>query len=62
MIMKGCVQWNPVYGWEDFALRGDQTQTARSVGQILTHWATGAPDSEGSLSTLVNLYLYLHLF
>ena len=21
VIMKGCVQWNTVYGWEDFALR-----------------------------------------
>ena len=22
MIMKGFVQWNPVYGWEEFASRG----------------------------------------
>ena len=26
MIMKGCVQWNPVYGWEDFASSGDRTR------------------------------------
>ena len=26
MIMKGCVQWNPVYGWEDFASSEDQTR------------------------------------
>ena len=22
MIMEGFVQWNPVYGWEEFASRG----------------------------------------
>ena len=21
MKMKGCVQWNPVYGWKDFCLK-----------------------------------------
>ena len=26
MIMKGYVQWNQVYGWEDFASSKDQTQ------------------------------------
>ena len=41
--MKSCVQWNFVYSWEDFASSGDRTQTARSVGQRLTYWATGAP-------------------
>ena len=41
MIMKGCVQWNSVYGWEDFASSGDRTRAPRSVGQRLTHgtWA-----------------------
>ena len=43
MIMKGCVQWNSVYGWEDFTSSEDRTRSARSVGQRLTHWATGAP-------------------
>ena len=43
LIMKGCVQWNYVYGWEDFASSRDQTRSARSVGQGLTHWAIGAP-------------------
>ena len=43
MIMKGCVQWNSVYGWEDFSSSEDQTRSTRSVGQRLTHWATGAP-------------------
>ena len=28
---------------EDFASSGDRTWSARSVGQRLTHWATGAP-------------------
>ena len=42
-IMKDCVQWNPVYGWEDFALSRAQLATTRSVGQRLTHWAIGAP-------------------
>ena len=43
MIMKGCVQWNSVYGWEDFTSSEDLTRSARSVGQRLTHWAAGAP-------------------
>ena len=25
-IMKGCVQWNPAYGWEEFASSGAQTE------------------------------------
>ena len=37
LIMKGCVQWNFVNGREDFASSGDQTRSARSVGQRLTH-------------------------
>ena len=41
-IMKVCVKWNPVYCREDFALSGLELGTARSVGQRLTHWATGA--------------------
>ena len=42
-IMKGCVQWNSVYGREDFTSSEDRTQSARSVGKRLTHWATRAP-------------------
>ena len=38
LIMKGCVQWNSVNGREDFASSRDQTRSARSVGQRLTHW------------------------
>ena len=53
MIMKGCVQWNSVYGWEDFTSSEDRTWSARSVGQRLTHWATGAPVA------LENIYIYL---
>ena len=26
MIMKSCVQWKPVYGWQDFASSGARTQ------------------------------------
>ena len=33
MIMKDCVQRNPVYGLEDLAWNGARTQTARSVDQ-----------------------------
>ena len=33
LIMKSCVQWNS----------GDRTRSARSVGQRLTLWVTGAP-------------------
>ena len=47
MIMKGCVQWNSVYGWEDFTSSEDWTPSARSVSQHLTHWATGVPRSPG---------------
>ena len=43
LILKGCEQWNSVFGWEDIASSGDQTQSARSIGQRLTHWATRAP-------------------
>ena len=43
--MKGSVQCNPVYGWEDFTSSEDRTQSARSVGQRLTHCATGLLDS-----------------
>ena len=43
--MKGCVQLSSILGWEDFALSEDRTRSARSVGQRLTHWATGAPAS-----------------
>ena len=37
IIMKGCVQWNSVYSGEDFTSSEDRTQSARSVGQHLTH-------------------------
>ena len=30
LIMKGCVQWNSIYGSEDFALSRDRTRSARS--------------------------------
>ena len=30
-------QQSSIYGWEDFALSGDQTRSGRSVGQRLTH-------------------------
>ena len=43
LIMKGCVQWNSVYGGEDFTSREDRTWSARSVGQRLTHRTTGVP-------------------
>ena len=49
MIMKGCVQWNSVYGWEDFPSSEDRTRSARAVGQRLTHWATGAPPVQKQL-------------
>ena len=43
MIMKGCAQWNPVYSCEEYSpWVGLKLGTARSVGQCLTHWGTGA--------------------
>ena len=50
MIMKGCVQWNSVYGWDDFTSSEDRTRSARSVGQRLTYWATGTPYKVENLS------------
>ena len=32
--MKDCLQWNPVYGWEDFASKEDRR---------ISRPATGAP-------------------
>ena len=26
VIMKDCVQWNLVYGWKDYRLKGSRTQ------------------------------------
>ena len=49
LIMKGSMQWSSIYGWENFAWGGDQTQSARSVSQPLTHWATGARGMEVEL-------------
>ena len=37
MIMKGCVQWNPVYSLENSPRAGLELGTARSVGQSFTH-------------------------
>ena len=36
-IMKGCVQWNPVYVEKILPRAGIKLRTARSVGQRLTH-------------------------
>ena len=57
MIMKGCVQWNSVYGCEVFNLSEDRTRSARSVGQRLTHLATGAP--HGMLITIAVIKFFL---
>ena len=43
LIMKGCAQLNSVNGWENFSCSRNWTWSARSVGQGLTHGATGAP-------------------
>ena len=41
LIMKGCVQWNPVYGEKVSPRAGLELATVRSLGQRLTHGATG---------------------
>ena len=48
LIMKGCAQRYFVYGWEDYMLSLSVLMTARSAGQSLTHWATGASREGGS--------------
>ena len=58
MIMKGCVQWNSIYGWEDYTSSEDRTRSARSVGQRLIHWATGAPVSTVLTAKSVHFWLY----
>ena len=35
VILKGCVQWNPIYGWRDFQV-GLKPWTAKSAGQGLS--------------------------
>ena len=41
--MKGCVQWNPFTVEKISPRTGLELGTARTVGQRLTHWVTGAP-------------------
>ena len=43
LIMKGCVQWNPFTVEKISPRAGLELGTTRSVGQHLTHRATGAP-------------------
>ena len=41
VIMKGCVNWSPVYDGKDFRLQqGLELGTGRSAGQRLTYTAT----------------------
>ena len=42
LIMKGCVQWHPFITEKISASGGLIPGTARSAGQRLTNWATGA--------------------
>ena len=42
-VMDDCVQWNHVYDWKDPPQAGLESGTARSAGQRLNSWATGAP-------------------
>ena len=39
MIMKGCVQWSPIYSCEDFARAGIKPRSAKSVGHSLNKLA-----------------------
>ena len=55
MIMKGCVQWNSVYGW-DFISSEDRTRSARSVGQHLTQ-----ASYQGSFERRNNLFKEKHI-
>ena len=57
MIMKGCVQWNSVYGWEDFTSSEDRIWSARSVGQRLTPWLNGASLHSGTLTRIKEAFL-----
>ena len=43
VIMKGCLQWNPIYDLKYLPQVGLKPRTARSAGQSFTHWANGAP-------------------
>ena len=57
--MKGCMQWNSLYGRKDFASSGDRTRSARSVGQRLFYRATGAPkDGLNIKRNAYNVHVY----
>ena len=45
VIMKGCVQWNPVYGWKNLILptAGLGPGTAKSAGKHLNYYVIRAP-------------------
>ena len=39
----GCVQWNPVYEWNDLRLKvGYNPESLDRQGQLSNKWATGA--------------------
>ena len=57
--MKGCVQWNPIHDWEVLPRAGLDLRTTRSVGQHLTHWATGA---QKMFDVVINTLNLLPLF
>ena len=37
MIMKGCVQWNSIYGWEEVSSSGAGTQDSLLFEQMTDH-------------------------
>ena len=51
LIMKGCVQWNPVYGCEDFASSG-----ARTLGCWISRPALNPLSYRGSFCVSENVY------
>ena len=55
MIMKGCVQWNPVYDWKDLRLwRG-------SKPGLLDHLASAYPLSSLSYKGIVDFGVFTQI-
>ena len=58
VIMKGCVQWNPVYDRKEDSPQAQlEPQTARSVDQRLTQLSSWAPVSKGGILENNSFYL-----
>ena len=63
--MKGCVQWNSIYGRENFVSSGDRTRSARSVSILdITAQSDTAMDLKallGHCDQYCTVHIYCHI-